>query len=449
MLSTCKQRIYFTIAGLLLTLSACGPTPKLSAPTAAPQARKLLGAALPYEPLALDAAAQQAVLTDAAARRARAWQVVATLLQPVPLPDGGSVPTWATWYGTDDVQRLFHKLYGDLGADGRRRREPFSAPQLEAAFTWNATMVDTLPNWPESRYDTWRRTLQDTTGNGRYHALAGLSRTLYAPQAASHLLRHYRGVKDCAATGNGASFAQPGRHDDNFTLCFADEFPTNAAIIKTALRRDDFDFMLPVYDTDPATLATKQAAAQGSWGPGERQADPGAGEIYTLKLDSGPTYRLAGLHIMTKDLREWLWITLWWSDRPDEDFGADRPAAVAALGAPWNQYKMCVVSGFEADAPDLSDDNAYSWCSNPYLEAGVGNQVSNCIGCHQHGGTTIASEVILSDATRFPGLGRQRVRHNFPADYLWSVSRDPERLGPWMADVVTHYDLHDPAPDGE
>ena len=30
---------------------------------------------------------------------------------------------------------------------------------------------------------------------------------------------------------------------------------------------------------------------------------------------------------------------------------------------------------------------APTWCSNPYLELGPGNAATNCIGCHQHGGT--------------------------------------------------------------
>lgn len=431
-------------------MAACAPRPpQPSAPAAAPQARKLLGVAAPYESLSLTDDERQLVLMDQVVRRARAWQVVANLLKPVPLAGGGSVPMWATWYGTDDIQRLFHKLYGDIGPAGRRVRQPFSDAGIDGAFDWNATMLDTLPSWPATRYEEWRGTLD---GASRYHSLAGLSRTLYAPQATRHLLNNYLGVKDCAPAADAAPFEQLGRSAENFSLCFNDEFPDDAAIVKTAFRRNDFGFQLPVFDTDAHTLAAKQADPVGSWGAGDRQADPGEDLIYTLKLDGGASYRLAGLHVMTKDLREWMWITLWWSDKPDEDFGADRPDTLAALGAPWNQYKMCVVTGFTADpagGPVIDDDNAGSWCSNPYLEAGASNHISNCMGCHQHGGTTIASEVVLSGAPRFPALGRQRTRENFPADYLWSVSRDPERLGPWIADVVTHYDLHDPASDGE
>jgi hypothetical protein len=76
-------------------------------------------------------------------------------------------------------------------------------------------------------------------------------------------------------------------------------------------------------------------------------ADPSPAQIHTLTLPNGLHFRLAGLHVMTKELDHWVWITLWWSPEPDDDFGADRPASIAALGGPWGHYKMCVVTAFE------------------------------------------------------------------------------------------------------
>jgi hypothetical protein len=156
-----------------------------------------------------------------------------------------------------------------------------------------------------------------------------------------------------------------------------------------------------------------------------------------VTLSGGETYRMPALHIMTKELEHWVWITLWWSSTPDEDFGADRPAAIAALGGPWSHYKMCVVTAFDERDPDprggqpgsLGDSLAAvhggvgsaSWCSNPYLEEGPGNAQTNCVGCHQHAGTRLRSEDILGDELLFPERGRVQVRDNFPTDYLWSA----------------------------
>jgi hypothetical protein len=173
------------------------------------------------------------------------------------------------------------------------------------------------------------------------------------------------------------------------------------------------------------------------WGPGAGGALPGPDEIYTITTPSDATFRLTGLHIMSKELPHWMWITLWWSDTPDDDFGADRPAAIAALPGPWGHYKMAVsVAYLEEDADTtggadgtLGDALAAThggvgqptWTSNPFIELGAGNAATNCIGCHQHGGTDEVSEVIIADPARFPHHGRTQVRNNFATDYSWAI----------------------------
>jgi mono/diheme cytochrome c family protein len=97
---------------------------------------------------------------------------------------------------------------------------------------------------------------------------------------------------------------------------------------------------------------------------------------------------------------------------------ADFPSLSAALAA----------TGTEFGAP--------TWCSNPYVEKGKGNARTNCIGCHQHGGSTVAydldgdgvldpivDELILENDELFPSNGREQLRQLFPADYLWSTIR--------------------------
>jgi hypothetical protein len=221
--------------------------------------------------------------------------------------------------------------------------------------------------------------------------------------------------------------------------CLDGEPPLDAVVVKADWRRVDFEATLPVYDTSAARMQARLAPGAGAaWGDGDAEADPGPDSIYTVKLANGATYRLAGLHVMTKELTHWVWMTLWWSDRPDDDFGADRPAGIAALPGPWRNYKMCVSTGYLEGDPDprggfsgsLGDAlaavtrggaGAPTWCSNPYIELGAGNADTNCIGCHQHGGTALISEDIISDAARFPHHGRTRVRNNFFTDYSWAI----------------------------
>ena len=56
---------------------------------------------------------------------------------------------------------------------------------------------------------------------------------------------------------------------------------------------------------------------------------------------------------MTKDVREWVWVSLWWDPTAKtEDFGSDQPASLAAFNnGVWKNYKMCVVSALAEKDP--------------------------------------------------------------------------------------------------
>ena len=77
-----------------------------------------------------------------------------------------------------------------------------------------------------------------------------------------------------------------------------------------------------------------------------------------------------------------------------------------------------------------------TWCSNPYVEHGRNNARTNCIGCHQHGGATVAHDRdgdgtpdpfdldrVIDDDVFFPQAGRPQQRDVFIADYLYSFNR--------------------------
>jgi hypothetical protein len=243
--------------------------------------------------------------------------------------------------------------------------------------------------------------------------------------------------------------------------CVGGELPPDAVLVKADWRRADFDETLASYDTSGPRMAVRlRPDGRTEWGPGDGQQDPGPEQIYTVTTPGDATYRLAGLHIMTKELEHWVWVTLWWSPEPDTDFGADRPASIAALG-PWRNYKMCVVTDYAEGDPDprggaagsLGDALAAvghgrggpSWCSNPYLENGEGNAATNCIGCHQHGGTDLVAETILAEPGRFPHHGRTRVRNNFATDYLWAVQGGRgDDLAAIFQTEADYWDANDP-----
>ena len=95
--------------------------------------------------------------------------------------------------------------------------------------------------------------------------------------------------------------------------------------------------------------ALSKTLARREWGDAPRTATPDESSIYTMRLPSGLKMRLAAIHILTKELRDWVWVSLFWSDTPNRDFGEDRPAS---LGGAFANYKMCVVTDFAEGDPD-------------------------------------------------------------------------------------------------
>ena len=447
--------------------------------------RSLVGVAAPYEPdpaLAAPEAGDQ-LAADVRRRRDAAWGTVYKILEPVPLlglvevfddhpevtwpvADVPMVPRWETWYGVEDVKRMFQHLYEGLGAEGRAAHASFDAPAVAEAQVWNAGAASRSDRWPLERYLDHVRELGECPAGTPAEecapalesllggAVTGTTRILYSPGTAAHVLGDYAGAVACLdrldQLGLDAEPADPA----NFTACFAEELPADAVLVKAQWVRADFDPELPAFDTDGDAMR-RRLTGSATWSEeGDRRVNPSASDIYTIRLRDGSVFRLAGMHIMTKELRHWQWVTLWWSDRPGDDFGADRPERFAGLPAVWSRYKMCAVSWFDEQDPELGrryqelpsladaldavggQPGQPSWCSNPYIEHGLANAATNCIGCHQHGGSQVAHDrdgdgtldpfdldAVIHDEVRYPATGRAQIRATFPADYMYSFNR--------------------------
>jgi hypothetical protein len=549
---------YATAMSITLMIAACGSDPapidKLSVCSADPslmsqasqslalQDRKVIGAAAPYQADLSMSVRDSDLQKSMRSRREMAWQVVERALSPVPIGEPKlstqlghqlTIPAWHSWYGKDDFERIFKKLYKDQGIAARKQRAPFAASTIADGIAWNANALDDLAttSWPEQRYLDY---LANATTDDHAHGFAGISRVSYAPATVSHLLSSYQtmlacretepapyvmdamergravanaedvqieqcgwtvkgpfltaadaafavtssgdgdadiyvrrgqapdmNTYDCKSDGNSSSEncevpgggpiyvgvfgAKPSavrlelsyrQSDVRKPACLTAEMPRDAVLVKADWKRAQFNEPFPIFDTSGRRMAARLSAAGGDdWGPGDGQASPSANDAYTVTLPNNNTFRLAALHIMTKELDHWVWVTLWWSgNEPNADFGQDRPASVAALPGPWRNYKMCVATDYvEGDADprggfagSLGDalsavyrgHNSPTWCSNPYIEAGPKNANTNCIGCHQHGGTNLTALGILND---FPAAGSTHMRNNFFTDYLWSI----------------------------
>jgi mono/diheme cytochrome c family protein len=83
-----------------------------------------------------------------------------------------------------------------------------------------------------------------------------------------------------------------------------------------------------------------------------------------------------------------------------------------------------------------------AFASSDALEQGEGNAGTNCIGCHQHGGTDLTPESILAT---LPHHGSTRVRNNFFTDYLWAIKGGQgEDLSSLVQAEVDYWDANDP-----
>jgi len=443
--------------------------------------RRLAGIPHDYEAADLD---EEELVGNMGRRRAVAWQTVCRVLDPVPLlglaesaqeheeielPEGEvpKVSRYQTWYGMDDFKRMFQRLYSGLEPNGRAARVAFTDEAIDEAVIWNMKSLDRSSRWPLERYINYVRELgicpadlsdeacislaQQRFGG----AVGGNARILYSPAVVDHALRNYGKILECLDDLDSVSLGQEPTQSDNFSLCFEKEFPINGVLVKAQWMRADFGRDVPTYDTDGEAMAALLGGSA-NWGEdGDRRTDPTPDEIVTIRLHNGDTYRLVGLHIMTKELRHWQWITLWWSDKPETDFGADRPNVMARqLDPVWQNYKMCVVDGFTEKDPAPSSHypqlpslaaaidstsggvDSPTWCSNPYIEHGRNNARTNCVGCHQHAGSTVVRdtdgdgtldpldlEAVIEDELHFPQAGRLQIRELFPADYLYSFNR--------------------------
>ncbi|WP_394831586.1 hypothetical protein LVJ94_34240 [Pendulispora rubella] len=460
----------FSVLGTVLAASAaaaCGATSTdhevgQQIQEVTPEDRMLIGIAERY-PGDPEASTRTSEFTASMkARREFAWRVVEKVLSPVPIaapkldpddPDVSAVlPRFQTWYGKNDVVAAFDQLWVGMKVEDPAQVRDFRQCEVDSVFRWNAEeRPKNLSTWNRDVYKARRAELSDAEG---VSSLGRNTRVLMSPAFVSHVLRNYRTLAGCV--GKTMPLTQPPLSTENHTRCMTSEFPVDAAVIKAGWEPDGPTF--PAYDTSATDIQSMLAA--GTWPAPRAIAPPGPDAIYTMRAltaSSGQPRperkRLTALHILTKELRDWVWISLFWSEQPNLDFGADRPESIRALGGPWSHYKMVVTTAYDEDDPDPGSSYAESaptlasalrsarpapppeattvrtWASNPYIEREARNGATNCIGCHAHGGTKLSVQGLLDDEAQYPDNTRRKVRAAFPADYTWVTSQGGMDLG--------------------
>jgi len=100
-------------------------------------------------------------------------------------------------------------------------------------------------------------------------------------------------------------------------------------------------------------------------------------------LREGDSLALVGAHLASKEIDDWVWVTFWWHDRPEDGpYAAGRPRTQQGV-----LRSFLMQTAFDAEKP-LAPDGSPHICFNPWLEGRFpdgghgGGIVSNCLACH-------------------------------------------------------------------
>lgn len=382
-----------------------------------PTTRQTVGPAISYAPFELG----QDINSNMQTRRNHAWRLFERINQDVKVSDQWKVPVWQTWYDQEEFRQIFATLFNELIPSQRQQRAPFSA----------ARVAQVLQDWGKKpRFMTFQPIdkeafHQHRDANGQAFDGVQVGRTLFSPEFISHFLLNYKKVLACSPSYI-EQFPERYRTPDakNFSLCFEEEFPPAAVMIKAVFVRNDRN--VSVFDSTPAVM--KRTLSEGLWRATKEipVTDIPHQKAFSVYFSDKSFYRLSALHVVTKEVREWIWATFWWSENPTKDFGADRDQIIQTMDPVFRNYKMCTVSHFvDGDKDptryyrdrfaDLGGSlkeatNRFgdkTWCANPYLEGTFPK--TNCIACHQHGGT---------DKTFDNSVTQKRL--NFPSDFTFA-----------------------------
>lgn len=393
-----------------------------------PEGRAIAGRPLPYH---ADKVEAKTVNTNFAKRRELGWDIVRKVFkeQQLDLLDGKSIfiPGFLTWYERQEIMPLAQTLVEKHGIpatnqggfareaiDSVLQSQPRQAPQVDATASTN----------PEV----------SAPAQAFFHGQGG---TYFSQSFVTHILENTNGILNCKINieDDLLSLKAAGKVK-SFTPCM-DEFPIDAVMTKGSFQ--------PVIQGLVQRQATADTSAPSlakifSRSPTQSYMDilnlqdntpQDPRRYYTVTDRFGGVQALESLHIVTKEIDEWVWVTLWWSADGSQDFGADRPLDL--LGKLGN-YKMLVQTSFIEQDPDptanIKDPSLKAavevltsaegslrtpagtamFSANPYIEGGFPQKT--CIGCHQSAGHPDG------------GFGErsERIHNQFPADFSFALS---------------------------
>jgi hypothetical protein len=379
---------------------------------------------------------------NALKQRQHVWQLIVRLTQTAP---GQPKPDFESWHGEDEV------FGGSMSVPPRGLRGFSHVVQGSDGF--RATRANI---------------------HSQSASIPVITYTLYNPAAYDHI----RG-KQLNRVAELEQLTTTGRYDPDFPASHAvPSFPPDAIVLKTAWWPISPEGIsaIPVWDPElnPSRSAGnpyttwKRVVAVNPIGSAEakltahvdfagrsfdthvvglerfyhvvvdaRMADHAMRDTDTTKaalialgrpIKVGDILLLVGASFATREIRDWIWATLWWHDRPEQGpFAAGRPAE---LKDEWRNYLM--QAAFDSVLPREVDGGPHI-CFNPWLEGrfpdgGHGSGIaSNCMSCH--GRASYPSIAFLpitrggADTAKDPAYSPGRLR----TSSIWSIALQTSR----------------------
>ncbi len=347
---------------------------------------------------------------DMTYRRQMAWKLMSLLFADIKNLSGFAIPAWQTFYSFDDAQRMARTWHA---------HPDVAFAELE---DMHASQLRNMPVWQGDAFNEWLARILNPL---QLRGVTGLMRTLYDAHTLASLFGSAERLKDCEKIVSNTSESD----EQEFAPCLEQPLDRSTLIVKAAWQRLEHQRQIPAYLTNVASLRQKMSRGQREW-RADLSVQITDDEIYTIELRDGSRFGLVGLHVMSKLLPNWWWMSLWWSPDTQSEFAQDKPSSDAIWQREVMQkYQLCTVTAHrEAATSSGLPGDPYSWCSNPYLEKGHNNMVTNCIGCHQHAGTNLAQEEILNRMDQSAEAALGQTRKNFPADYVWSLGSELKQI---------------------
>jgi len=379
------------------------------------------------------------------ARRNQAWAIVQQVWEPVTVARS-KIPAWMTWYEQQDLAELYRELLS---------KQPLKRSSTAAEVRANVAAV--LREHPlkdlQASLSSLRlgKVLRQFTFPG-IPALGpnrrpGTGVIYYNRAYIQHLLENAERISRCDASAfPKLSFPGSSQPDDSigielplqllpadpqnqWALCMDHEMPLEAIMIKVnwtpviTYDSNGYGYVAEhAIDTSANMASTLGSLPSGRWieVPWNEQSRAKGGiraDGFRVTDENGKEWELRGMHIVKKNLRTWMWTTIFesggkWS------WGADKPEVLTNYWSPLVHYGMCTVSNFREGDPtpwaaydgrgehlqSLADAlkavadvmQGAQWCSNPYIETNMA--FGNCIGCHQGSTETFLPTTVFEGA---------------------------------------------------